>query len=68
MVVSLGTLLAQVSQPHLEGTILPRGFFLGLGLIYLLALGLDRLCERLRLPGTVAILLFGLLLQFVLGR
>ena len=61
-------MLAQVSQPHLEGTILPRGFFLVLGLIYLLALGLDRLCERLRLPGAVAILLFGLLLQFVLGR
>jgi hypothetical protein len=33
----------------LEGTILPRGLFLGLGLIYLLVLGLDRLCERLAL-------------------
>jgi len=41
--------LAQVSHPHLEGTILPRGLFLGLGLIYLLVLGLDRLCERLAL-------------------
>ena len=49
MVVSLGTVLAQVSHPHLEGTILPRGLFLGLGLIYLLVLGLDRLCERLAL-------------------
>jgi cell volume regulation protein A len=68
VLVSLGPVLALVSQSHLEGTILPRGFFLGLGLIYLLALGLDRLCQRLRLPGAVAILLFGLLLQFVLGR
>jgi cell volume regulation protein A len=47
---------------HLEGTVLPRGFFLGLGLVYLLALGCDRLAERGRLPGAVPILLLGLLI------
>jgi len=47
---------------HLEGTVLPRGFFLGLGLIYLVALGLDRLAERWRLPGAALILLLGLLI------
>jgi len=45
---------------HLAGTVLPRGFFLGLGLIYLVALGLDRLADRLRLPGAVLNLLLGL--------
>lgn len=45
---------------HLAGTLLPRGFFLGLGLIYLAALTLDRLAERLRVPAAVAILLLGL--------
>ncbi|MFM7362850.1 MAG: cation:proton antiporter [Cyanobium sp.] len=52
------------SQPHahLAGTLLPRGFFLGLGLIYLAALALDRLAARWRLPGAAAILLLGLVL------
>lgn len=45
---------------HLEGTLLPHGFFLGLGLIYLAALALDRLAGRLRLPAAAAILLLGL--------
>ena len=54
-------LLLQTADPaHLAGTLLPRGFFLGLGLIYLSALMLDRLAERLRLPAAVAILLLGL--------
>ena len=35
---------------HLEGTLLPRGFFLGLGLIYLAALAVDRLAANWRLP------------------
>jgi len=47
---------------HLEGTLLPRGFFLGLGLIYLAALALDQLAARWRLPGAAAILLLGLLI------
>jgi cell volume regulation protein A len=45
---------------HLEGTLLPRGFFLGLGLIYLGALAVDRLAATWRLPGAAAVLLLGL--------
>jgi cell volume regulation protein A len=48
--------------------VLPRGFFLVVGLVYLLALGLERLCHRQRIPGAVAILLFGLALQLLVGR
>jgi cell volume regulation protein A len=56
--------LMVVSQPHahLAGTLLPRGFFIGLGLLYLAALALDRLAARWRLPGAAAILLLGLAL------
>ncbi|MFM9101479.1 MAG: cation:proton antiporter, partial [Cyanobium sp.] len=62
MLVSLRPLagLLPRGNEHLEGTVLPRGFFLGLGLMYLVALGLDRLANRLRLPGAVLILLLGL--------
>jgi cell volume regulation protein A len=59
------TLLLSLPSPghaHLAGTLLPRGFFLGLGLIYLAALALDRLAERLKLPAAAAILLLGLAL------
>ncbi len=45
---------------HLAGTLLPRGFFLGLGLLYLAALALDQLAARWRLPGAAAVLLLGL--------
>jgi len=60
-----GLLLALpfASAGHAEGTVLPRGFFLALGLIYLGALALDRLAERLRLPGAAAVLLLGLALH-----
>lgn len=51
-----------LSQAHLEGTLLPRGFFLGLGLIYLAALAVDRLAATWRLPGAAAVLLLGLLI------
>lgn len=34
------------TQAHLAGTLLPRGFFLGMGLIYLAALALDRLAAH----------------------
>ena len=47
---------------HLEGTLLPRGFFLGLGLIYLAALAVDRLAARWRVPGAAAVLLLGLVI------
>lgn len=56
-------LLPQPAPAHLPGTLLPHGFFLGLGLIYLAALALDRLAGRLRLPAAVAILLLGLALS-----
>ena len=49
-------------HPHLQGTLLPRGFFLGLGLIYLAALAVDRLAAIWRLPGAAAVLLLGLLI------
>ncbi len=49
-------------HPHLQGTLLPRGFFLGLGLIYLAALAVDRLAATWRLPGAAAVLLLGLLI------
>lgn len=55
------------AQAHAAGTLLPRGFFLGLGLIYLAALALDRLAERLRLPAAAAILLLGLALHDLLA-
>ena len=48
------------SHAHLEGTLLPRGFFLGLGLMYLAALAVDRIAAYWRLPGAVAVLLLGL--------
>ncbi|MFM7238162.1 MAG: hypothetical protein ACKOZN_00955 [Cyanobium sp.] len=47
---------------YLEGTLLPLGFFLGLGLIYLAALAVDRLAATWRLPGVAAVLLLGLLI------
>lgn len=51
-------------QPHahLAGTLLPRGFFLVLGLIYLAALAVDRLAAHWRVPGAAAVLLLGLAL------
>jgi cell volume regulation protein A len=56
-------LIAQpLSHAHLEGTLLPRGFFLGLGLIYLAALAVDRLAATWRLPGAAAVLLLGLVI------
>lgn len=57
-------LLVLTSEPHayahLPGTVLPRGFFLGVGLIYLIALALDRQAAQWRLPGAAAVLLLGL--------
>ena len=60
----LSSLLIALPQPHahLEGTLLPRGFFLGLGLIYLAALAVDRLAANWRLPGAAAVLLLGLVI------
>jgi cell volume regulation protein A len=60
----LSPLLIALPLPHvhLEGTLLPRGFFLGLGLIYLAALAVDRLAANWRLPGAAAVLLLGLVI------
>ena len=55
------------SNAHLAGTLLPRGFFLGVGLVYLAALALDQLAARWRLPGAAAILLLGFLIPSDLG-
>ena len=60
-------LLSVSAQVHATGTLLPRGFFLALGLIYLIALGLDRLADRLHLPASAAILLLGLGLHDLLA-
>lgn len=60
-------LLSVPAHVHATGTLLPRGFFLALGLIYLVALGLDRLAERLRLPASAAVLLLGLGLHDLLA-
>lgn len=54
--------LIALPHAHLEGTLLPRGFFLGLGLIYLAALAVDRLAANWRLPGAAAVLLVGLVI------
>lgn len=57
------------THTHLAGTLLPRGFFLGLGLIYLAALAVDRLAAHWRLPGAAAVLLLGLAIPTdLLGR
>ena len=60
----LSSLLIALPLPHahLQGTLLPRGFFLGLGLIYLAALAVDRLAAHWRLPGAAAVLLLGLVI------
>ena len=49
-------------RSHLEGTLLPCGFLLGLELLYLAALAVDRLAAQWRLPGAAAVLLLGLLI------
>jgi cell volume regulation protein A len=59
--VRTAQLIASTLHPsYLEGTLLPRGFFLALGLIYLVALAVDRLAAHWRLPGAAAVLLLGL--------
>ena len=63
VILPLGPFLlsaASQAHAHLAGTLLPRGFFLGLGVLYLAALGLDRLAAHLRVPAAAAILLLGL--------
>ncbi len=47
------------NNAYLPGTLLPRGFFLILGVLYLGALAADRLSERLRLPASMGVLLLG---------
>jgi cell volume regulation protein A len=60
----LSPLLIALPLPHahLQGTLLPRGFFLGLGLIYLVALAVDRLASHWRLPGAAGVLLLGMVI------
>ena len=61
-VLSSSLIALPLPNAHLEGTLLPRGFFLGLGLIYLAALAVDRLAATWRLPGAAAVLLLGLVI------
>ena len=49
---------------HSPGTILPRGFFLFLGLLYLLALAADRWATRLGVPAALTVLVVGMLVNF----
>ena len=49
---------------HLPGTLLPRGFFLFLGLLYLLALAADRWATRLGVPAALTVLVVGLVVNF----
>ena len=49
---------------HSPGTILPRGFFLFLGLLYLLALAADRWATRLGVPAALTVLVVGILVNF----
>ncbi len=48
---------------HLPGTLLPRGFFLFLGLLYLLALAADRWATRLGVPAALTVLVVGLVVN-----
>jgi len=60
--VVLSPLLIALPHAHLQGTLLPRGFFLGVGLLYMAALTVDRLAAQWRLPGAGAVLLLGLVI------
>jgi cell volume regulation protein A len=56
-------LLAFQSGAHAPGTLLPKGFFLFLGLLYLLALAADRWATRLGVPAALTVLLVGLVVN-----
>jgi len=47
------------------GTILPRGFFLVTGLLYILALGLHRLAGRVAIPSALPILALALVVNWL---
>jgi hypothetical protein len=47
------------------GTILPRGFFLATGILYILALGLHRLAWRLAIPSALPILALALVVNWL---
>jgi len=49
---------------HSPGTLLPRGFFLFLGLLFLLALAADRWATKLGVPAALTVLVVGLLVNF----
>ena len=53
-------LLALVEQDFAPGTLLPRGFFVVVGGLFILALLIDRWAIRLRLPTALGVLLLGL--------
>lgn len=53
-------LLALVEQDFAPGTLLPRGFFVVVGGLFILALLIDHWAIRLRLPTALGVLLLGL--------
>ena len=56
-------LLALQGVAHSPGTLLPKGFFLFLGLLYLLALAADRWATRLGVPAALTVLVVGLVVN-----
>jgi len=48
---------------HWPGTLLPRGFFLFLGLLFVLALAADRWATRLGVPAALTVLVLGLVVN-----
>lgn len=56
-------LLAFQTTARLPGTLLPKGFFLFLGLLYLLALAADRWATRLGVPAALTVLVVGMLVN-----
>ena len=56
-------LLAFQAVGYLPGTLLPKGFFLFLGLLYILALAADRWATKLGVPAALTILVLGLVVN-----
>jgi len=57
---SLPSIAGVVEGATAAGTILPKGFFLATGVLYILSLGLHRIALRLAIPSALPILLLGL--------
>ena len=60
-------LLTFQAGAHSPGTLLPKGFFLFLGLLYLLALAADRWATKLGVPAALTVLVVGLVVNVMGG-